>query len=230
MKIGIISFFPEIITNFVKYGIVKKLICSGHLEIYNFNIRDFSKKKNRMVDDRPYGGGPGMVVMIEPVFHAINVAKKKIGNDTIVVYLSPQGKLLNSKKIKNFIKKKRIIFLCGRYKGIDERIIDNFVDEELSIGDYVISGGELAAIILIDLISKELPYYFNNSNSREQESFFNCMLDYPNYTRPSIFNGIKVPEVLLSGNHKKILCWRKKQALKNTLIKKPNLLKTLNKK
>ncbi|CAL1329495.1 tRNA (guanosine(37)-N1)-methyltransferase TrmD [Candidatus Providencia siddallii] len=227
MFINIISLFPEMFKAITKYGVTSKAVKNKLLKIEFFNPRNFTKDKHKTVDDRPYGGGPGMLMMVKPLKKAINLAKTKLGANTKVFYLSPQGKILNQNIIYKIIKLKKIILVCGRYKGIDERFIQTEINEELSIGDYILTGGELAAMVLIDSLSRFIPGTLNHKNSAFQDSFSNGLLDCPQYTRPRILNGIKVPDVILSGNHLKINIWKMKQSLGRTWLKKPELLKKI---
>ncbi|ABJ90716.1 tRNA (guanosine(37)-N1)-methyltransferase TrmD [Buchnera aphidicola] len=221
----VISIFPNLFKNIFKYGIISQAIKKKIIQINILNLRDYSNNKRKKIDDKVYGGGSGMLIMFLPLFLAVKTAKKKYGKKSIVIYLSPQGKLLNQNYLKNFIKNKHIIFICGRYKGIDERFIKTQVDEEWSIGNYILSGGEIPAIVFIDVITRMIPGVLNNKKSLIEESFSNNLLDCPNYTKPKKILNYSVPKVLLSGNHKKIKEWRIKHALKNTILKKPNILK-----
>lgn len=223
IQFSVVTIFPDIFNIISKYGIIQKAIKKKIININIFNLRNYSNHKKKKIDDRVYGGGSGMLLMFLPLFRAVQAAKKLTEEKSTVIYLSPQGKKLNCKYINNFIKKKNLIFICGRYKGIDERFIQHQVDEEWSIGDYILTGGELPAMIFIDTITRSLPGVLNNQNSLHEESFTNGLLDYPNYTRPKKINNYKVPSVLLSGNHKKIKLWRLKQSIKNTFLKKPNI-------
>ena len=220
MKFTIMTLFPEMFEP-VKQSIIGKAIEKKLIEINLINIRDFSKDKHKKVDDTPYGGGAGMVMMPDVVYDAY----KSIGDENAkVIYMSPQGKKLNQKKVEELAKQEHLIILCGHYEGIDQRVIDKIVDEEISIGDYVLTGGELPAMVLIDAVSR-----YNSGviaeESREEESFANGFLEYPQYTRPEVFEGVKVPEVLLSGHHANIEKWRKEKAIEITKLKRPDLLK-----
>lgn len=223
----IITIFPEMFYAITNYGVTGKAIKKKIIDIKLFNPRDFANNKYKSIDDRPYGGGPGMVMSAAPLYSSIQHAKALLKN-AIVIYLSPQGKKLNHKKILEITKKKKIIFICGRYEGIDQRIIDSEVDEEWSIGDYIITGGELAAMVIIDCVSRFIPGVVKKKESVEEDSFFKNLLDYPNYTRPKIINNMQVPKILLSGNHNKIRLWRLKKSLEITYIKRPDLLKDKN--
>ena len=221
MKIDILTLFPEIFSFLENYSIVGRAIEQGSISINPINIRDFSTDKHNRVDDYPYGGGKGMVMKPEPVYEAINSCRR---DDSTVVYLSPQGKVLTQDMANELAKKSHIILVSGHYEGLDNRIIENFIDEEISIGDYVLTGGELPAMVLIDTISRLLPNVLKSEESYEIESHYNGLLEYPQYTRPRVFKGLKVPDVLLSGDHDKILKWRQLNSLKVTLKKRPDLL------
>lgn len=225
MLLGVITLFPDMFQSIIRYGIVGRSIRRSILSIKLWNPRMFTNNRHHSVDARPYGGGPGMLMMIEPLRNTINQAKNELGNDVKVIHLSPQGKKLNQECVyKLAYDQKKLILVCGRYQGIDERLIQTEIDEEWSIGDYILSGGELAAMVLIDTISRVLPGALGNQDSKESDSFSKGRLDCPHYTRPKIFDGMKVPSVLLSGNHNEISLWRKKQALGCTWIKRPDLL------
>ncbi|QCI26059.1 tRNA (guanosine(37)-N1)-methyltransferase TrmD [Buchnera aphidicola] len=227
MWIGVITIFPNMFHNIINYGVIKKALQKKIISINIWNLRDFSKKKNKKIDDHPYGGGPGMVISAQPLKSAIQTAKKFSPKDTIVIYLSPQGKKVNQNIINKIAKHIGIILICGRYEGIDERIIKNYINEEWSIGDYIVSGGELPAMIIIDAITRLVPGLLN-IYSIQEESFHTGLLDHPHYTRPADFEGHTVPNVLLSGNHKSIKKWKTKYALQNTLLKRPDLLQKIH--
>jgi len=224
---NVITIFPEMFCAITDYGIIGKAIKKKIINITFLNPRNFSKNKYKSIDDRPYGGGPGMLMSAEPLYLAIQYAKSTLKNAT-VIYLSPQGKELQQNNIKKLINKKKIILICGRYEGIDQRIIDNQVDEEWSIGNYILTGGELAAMVMIDSISRLIPGVVKTQKSVEEDSFCNYLLDYPSYTRPQIIENMSVPKVLLSGNHNQIRLWRLKQSLGKTWMKRPDLLKKKN--
>lgn len=221
MKIDILTLFPEVFGFLENYSIVGRAIEQGSISINPINIRDFSTDKHKRVDDYPFGGGKGMVMKPEPVYEAINSCRR---DESTVVYLSPQGKVLTQDMANELAKKSHIILVAGHYEGLDNRIIENFIDEEISIGDYVLTGGELPAMVLIDAISRLLPNVLKSEESYEIESHYNGLLEYPQYTRPRVFKGLKVPDVLLSGDHDKILKWRQLYSLKVTLEKRPDLL------
>ena len=220
MKFSVLTLFPDMFSP-LKQSIIGKAIEDKKIELNLINIRDFSKDKHKKVDDTPYGGGAGMVMKADVVYDAYEHIKDEKAK---VIFLSPQGKTLNQNKLKELATEEHIILLCGHYEGIDQRVIDEIVDEEISIGDYVLTGGELPAMVLIDSVSRYVEGVLSKDSIKE-ESFTNNLLEYPQYTRPEIFHGIKVPEVLLSGHHENIKKWREEQSLKNTLQKRPNLLK-----
>jgi tRNA (guanine37-N1)-methyltransferase len=221
---GVVSLFPDMFQAFTKQGVIGRAIKSNLLELECFNPRDYTHDKHRTVDDRPYGGGPGMLMMVQPLTDAINDAKQKAGGQSKVIYLSPQGKRLDQQTVLRLSEIENLILVAGRYEGIDERVIESQVDEEISIGDYVISGGELPAMVLMDAISRNVPGVLGHVLSAEQDSFTQGVLDCPHYTRPEVLDGKPVPEVLLSGNHEKIRQWRLKQSLGKTWLLRPELL------
>jgi tRNA (guanine37-N1)-methyltransferase len=192
-----------------------------------WNPRDFTQDKHRTVDDRPYGGGPGMLMMVQPLSDAINAAKAAAGDGAKVIYLSPQGRRLDQTGVEELATNEKLILICGRYEGVDERIIETLVDEEWSIGDYVLSGGELPAMTLIDAVSRFVPGVLGKQASAEQDSFADGLLDCPHYTRPEKLNGMTVPAVLLSGNHEKIRRWRLEQSIERTYKRRPDLIDNL---
>lgn len=223
----VLTIFPEIFSCYLKFGVVGKAIQKKLTEVKVYNLRDFTLSKHKKIDDYPYGGGSGMVMQIEPIYNAI-VEIKKDQIKRRVILLSPQGKLFNQEIAKKMSEsKERFLLICGRYEGVDERV-KNFIDEELSVGDYILSGGELASLIIIDSIVRLIPGALGDELSAIEESFMNGLLDYPHYTRPEEFMGMKVPQVLLSGNHAEINRWRIKQSLMVTLKRRPELLKNLS--
>lgn len=223
MKIDIITLFPEMFKGPFSESIVKKAQEKGLLKIKIHNLRKWTKDKHKTVDDHSFGGGVGMVLMIEPIYKAIKELKKK---ESKVILLTPQGKVFKQKKAEKLSKEKHLIFICGHYEGVDERIREKLVDEEISIGDYVLTGGELPAMVVIDSITRLIPGVLSKKEASQIESFsFKGLLEYPQYTRPSNFKGWKVPEILLSGNHKKINKWRDQKALEKTKKRRPDLLK-----
>ena len=198
------------------------------MDVCCWNPRDFSEGEYRAVDDRPYGGGPGMVMMAKPLAETIKAIRAKVGEEPWVIYLSPQGQLLDQDIVADLTVQANLILLAGRYEGVDERVLDAYVDKEYSIGNYVLSGGELAAMVLIDAVARQLPGVLGNEASAEQDSFVAGLLDCPHYTRPEDFEGVRVPEVLLSGNHEDIRRWRIKQSLGRTWMRRPELLNSVN--
>jgi tRNA (guanine37-N1)-methyltransferase len=224
IQFHLITLFPEMFEA-LNYGIVGRAQKSDILKLHFLNPRNYTQDKNGRVDDRPYGGGPGMVMKVQPLRDTILAAKNQSKKQTKVIYLSPQGKLLNQKAIEKFSHEEELILLMGRYEGIDERVIENDIDEEWSIGDYVLSGGELAAMIMIDAITRLLPGALGDETSSLQESFSENLLDFPHYTRPEEIDHQKVPEVLLNGHHAEITRWRLQQSLGKTWGKRPDLLK-----
>ena len=228
MDIDVITIFPPMFAAITDYGITAQALKKGIYNLYCWNPRDFTKDMHRTVDDRPYGGGPGMVMMAEPLARAIEAAKARQKDQGLskptVVYLSPQGRKLDQALAENLAKLDSLILLCGRYEGIDQRLIDTEVTAEISIGDYVLSGGEIAAMVLLDVIIRLLPGALGDEKSAKEESFSEGYLDWPHYTRPRFFRGLEVPEILLSGHAEKIAQWRRKKALEQTLRKRPDLL------
>ena len=222
MKFDVLTLFPEMFDT-IKQSIIGRAIEKDLIEVNTINIRDFSKDKHKKVDDTPYGGGAGMVMMPDVVYDAYNSVKNK--ENAKVIYLSPKGNVLNQKKVESLSKQEHIILLCGHYEGIDQRVLDKIVDEEVSIGDYVLTGGELPAMVLIDSISRYVEGVLKK-DSIQEESFSNGLLEYPQYTRPEVFLDKKVPEVLLSGHHENIKKWREEQSLKITKQNRPDLLKS----
>ena len=218
-----ITIFPELINNFLKYGLVSRAIEKNIIEINTIYLRDFSDDSNLRIDDKSYGGGPGMVMRYKPVEDALKSIKRK----SYVIYLSPQGSKLDQYKISELTKVQNLTFLCGRYEGYDQRVVDDLVDEQISLGDYVISGGELPSLILLEGITRLLPNVANDIDSILNDSFTDNLLDYPHYTRPESINGHEVPDVLLSGNHNEIAKWRRKQSLGITWKNRPDLLKNV---
>ena len=220
MKFDILTLFPEMFEA-LNESIIGKAKEKSLIEINLINIRDFSKDKHKKVDDTPYGGGAGMVMMPDVVYDAYSSIKDR--ENAKVIYLSPQGKTLNQEKVKELSKENHLILLCGHYEGIDQRVLDEIVDEEISIGDYVLTGGELPAMVLVDSVSRYVEGVLK-AESIEEESFSNNLLEYPQYTRPEEFRGKRVPEVLISGHHENIKKWREEKALEVTKKKRPDLL------
>ena len=219
MKFDVLTLFPEMFQA-IKQSILGRAEEKNLIQINLINIRDFSKDKHKKVDDTPYGGGAGMVMRADLVYDAYESVQNE---NAKVIYLTPQGKKLDQKKVEELSKEKHLILLCGHYEGIDQRVIDKIVDEEISIGDYVLTGGELPAMVLIDSVSRYVEGVRSESSTNE-ESFSQGLLEYPQYTRPETFEGVKVPEILLSGHHENIKKWREEKSLENTKLKRPDLL------
>ncbi len=224
MNFYVMTLFPEMIEENCNHSILKRAIDQNLISVTPINIRDFSTNKHKKVDDYTYGGGAGMLMEPEPVYLCYENIIQSMKKKPKVIFMSPQGTTLNQKKVKELAKEDDLILLCGHYEGIDQRVLDQIVDEEISIGDYVLTGGELSAMVVIDSVSRYAEGVLSNSDSTVDESFSNGLLEYPQYTRPSNWRGIEVPEVLLSGNHKKIEQWRAEQSLINTKNKRPDLL------
>lgn len=229
MWCGIVTLFPEMFRAITEAGITRSAVERGLLRLAYWNPRDFSKNRHKTVDDRPYGGGPGMVMQVEPIREAIQAARKECPSSK-VIYLSPQGQKLDQKAVCSLAQEENLIFLAGRYEGIDERLVTLEVDEEWSLGDYVLSGGELAIMVMIDAMTRWIPGALGNEFSVEQDSFSTGskgLLDYPHYTRPETAFGLRVPEVLLGGNHQDIAHWRLKQQLGRTWERRKDLLEAM---
>ena len=225
MQLAVVSLFPQMFDAITEYGVTGRAVKKGQLNIQYWNPRDFTQDKHRTVDDRPYGGGPGMVMKVEPLQKAIQAAKQAIGENSKVVYLSPQGRQLKQSDLNQLATSEQsVVFVAGRYEGIDERLIEQEIDEEWSIGDYVLSGGELAAMVMIDGLARLLPGVLGDDESAQQDSFMTGLLDHPHYTRPEELNDQTVPEVLLGGDHEAIRQWRLKQSLGRTWLRRPDLL------
>ncbi|WP_299802143.1 tRNA (guanosine(37)-N1)-methyltransferase TrmD [uncultured Shewanella sp.] len=227
MWLGVVTLFPEMFRAVTDFGVTGRAVSKGLLELQTWNPRDFTHDKHKTVDDRPYGGGPGMLMMVQPLRDAIHAAKAAAGKEAKVIYLSPQGRKLTQQGVEELAKSSSLVLVCGRYEGVDERIIQTEVDEEWSIGDYVLSGGELPAMTLIDSVSRLVPGVLGKQASAEQDSFSDGLLDCPHYTRPESLDGLDVPAVLLSGNHEHIRRWRLQQSLGRTLLRRPELLENL---
>jgi len=222
MKFDIITLFPEMFSAIKEEGVISRALKNSIISIREWQLRDFSRNKYKNVDDKPYGGGAGMVMQVQPIRDCL--AKiKELEPETKVIYLSPQGEPLNQKLVEKFAEFDSLTLLCGRYEGIDERVIDNDIDYEVSIGDYVISGGELASMVVIDAVSRRIDNVLGNKDSLN-DSFVDNLLDHPHYTRPESIDGESVPEILLSGNQAKIDAWRLEQAIKKTMQKRPDIL------
>lgn len=223
MRLDVVTLFPALVAAVAEHGIPARARERGLLELVSWNPRDYTSDRHRTVDDRPYGGGPGMVMKVEPLRAAIGAAREA-AEPAPVLYMSPQGRVLDQAAMRRFAEQPRLIVVCGRYEGIDERLIKRMVDAEWSIGDYVLSGGELPAMVLIDAVVRLLPGALGDAQSAEQDSFVDGLLDCPHYTRPEDYAGDRVPAVLLSGNHAQIRRWRLKQALGKTWQRRPDLL------
>ena len=226
MRVDVITLFPELVQQVTACGVVGRAAQQGLIDLHCWNPRDYAQDRNRRVDDRPYGGGPGMVMQVQPLEDSI-AALRGDNPDARLVYLSPQGKLLRQEMLAQAVAEGTVALLCGRYEGIDERLIEREVDEEWSLGDYVISGGELAAMVCIDAMTRLLPGALGDDESAQRDSFSDGLLDYPHYTRPENYRGVGVPPVLLNGNHRDIVDWREQQALGRTWQRRPDLLEAL---
>lgn len=224
LRVEVISLFPEMFSAISEYGITSRAVKQGLLQLTCWNPRDYTTDRHHTVDDRPFGGGPGMVMKIKPLEDALVQAKAAAGEKAKVIYLSPQGRQLNQSAVRGLANEEALILIAGRYEGIDERFIETYVDEEWSIGDYVLSGGELPAMVLIDAVTRLLPGALNHADSAQEDSFSDGLLDCPHYTRPVRYAGKDVPEVLLSGNHEHIRRWRLQQALGRTAERRADLL------
>ena len=224
MKYHILTLFPEMIEQGLHTSILGRAINNGYISLETTNIRDFSANKFNRVDDYPYGGGAGMVMEAEPVFRAYQSVAEKIGKKPRTVYLTPQGKVFQQSMVEDFAREQDLVFLCGHYEGIDERVLEEVVTDYVSIGDYVLTGGELPALVMMDAISRFVPGVLNNEESAEFDSFHDNLLEYPQYSRPAEWMGKKVPDVLLSGHHANIEKWRREQSILRTLQNRPELL------
>lgn len=218
------TLFTDMCDSVLNESIIGRARQAGKVEINTVDIRDFSIDKHRHVDDKPYGGGNGMVMLAEPIYRCYNSICEQIGKKPHLVYMTPQGKTLTQQRVKELSKLDNIVILCGHYEGVDERVIDELQPEEISIGDYVLTGGELPALILADGISRMLDGVLSNDECFEEESHYNSLLEYPQYTHPAVWNGREVPEVLLSGHHQNVDKWRRKQSIKRTYERRPDML------
>lgn len=227
LQVGVVSLFPEMFQAITNYGVTRRAVEQKLLSVNMWNPRDFTHDKHRTVDDRPYGGGPGMLMMVEPLRAAIAAAKQGVGENARVIYLSPQGRKLDQQGVLELAQYDKLVLVAGRYEGIDERVIESDIDEEWSIGDFVLSGGELPAMVMIDALARQVPGVLGHQASAAEDSFVDGILDCPHYTRPEILDGKQVPSVLLSGNHEKIRQWRMQQALGRTWVRRPELLNNL---
>ena len=226
MNFHVLTLFPEMIEQGMNTSIIGRAIAGGYLTVQAVNIRDFAFNKHQKVDDYPYGGGAGMLMQAEPVYLAYESVEKKIGKKPRVIYLTPQGRVFHQEMAREFAREEDLVFLCGHYEGIDERVLEEIVTDYVSIGDYGLTGGELPALVMIDSISRMVPGVLSNQESGETESFSGGLLEYPQYSRPEEWHGRKVPPVLLSGHHANIDAWRREQSLMRTAKYRPDLLKT----
>ena len=228
MWFGVVTLFPEMFEAVKSFGVTGRAVRNGSIELQCWNPRDFTLDKHRTVDDRPYGGGPGMLMKVQPLRDAIHAAKAAAGDEEVsVIYLSPQGRRLDHSGVQELANRKKLILVAGRYEGIDERLIETEIDEEWSLGDFVLSGGELPAMTMIDAVSRLVPGVLGHQDSATEDSFSDGLLDCPHYTRPEQFDGMQVPGVLLGGNHEEIRRWRLKQQLGRTWKRRPELLDSL---
>ncbi len=224
MEFHIMTLFPEMVLQGLNTSIIGRAVENNVIQIAAWNIRDYTNSKHKKVDDYPYGGGAGMLMQAQPVYDAFGAVKKSLGNKKPrVIYLTPQGKLFNQEEARMLADEEALVFLCGHYEGIDERVLEEIVTDEYSIGDYVLTGGELPAMVMIDAVSRLVPGVLNNEDSASYESLHNNLLEYPQYSRPEVWEGKQVPEVLLSGHHANISKWRMEQSVKRTKEKRPDL-------
>lgn len=223
MQFDIITIFPKIFESFLQESILKRAQEKGKVSVVVHDLREFTKDKFRQVDDRPFGGGPGMVLMPEPIFDAVKKIKGK--KKTKVILTCPSGKKLNQPMVKEFSREKNLIIICGHYEGVDDRVREKIVDESVSIGDYILTGGEIPALVIIDAVTRLIPGVLGKEASLLSESFEENLLEYPQYTRPANFRGMNIPNVLLSGHHKEIELWRKAKAIEKTKTNRPDLIK-----
>jgi tRNA (guanine37-N1)-methyltransferase len=224
MKITVLTLFPERMETLLEFSVIKKALEKGLLNINYVNIRDFSTNKHKKVDDYPYSGGPGMLLKPDPLSEALDEVSQK---DSKIFYMSPKGAVLNQENVKKISQEKNIVIIAGHYEGIDQRIIDTYVDEEISIGDYILTGGELPALVLVDSVARLIPGVLGNEDSHQDESFENNLLEHPQYTRPYEYKGSKVPDILLSGDHEKIKRWKRYKSIELTLKHRPDLIKDI---
>ncbi len=227
MRIDVVTLFPEMVRGLAEYGVTGRAVARGLLSLATWNPRDYAEDRHRTVDDRPYGGGPGMVMKVAPLRAAIGQARAARVDRAPVIYLTPQGRRLDQRGVEALAALPRVVLVAGRYEGVDERVVEHDIDEELSIGDYVLSGGELAALVVIDSVARLLPGALGDEDSAQQDSFVDGLLDCPHYTRPEAIDGAAVPEVLLSGDHAAVWRWRRKQALGRTWLRRPDLLQAV---
>lgn len=225
MKFDVVTLFPELIDVYTKNGIIGRAVENGLFDLDYVNLRDYSEDKHKKVDDYPYGGGPGMLLKPEPMFKALDAIKK---DNSYIIYLSPKGNLFNQHKARELSEKEHIILIAGHYEGIDQRIIDRYVDEEVSMGDYVLTSGELPVLMIVDAVGRLIPGVLGSDESSVEESHSDNLLEYPQYTRPESYMEMEVPEILLSGHHKRIEEWRRFKAIEITLKRRPDMIKDSN--
>jgi len=225
MKFDILTLFPEMFAGPFSDSIIKKAKENGLIEINLIDIRDYTTDKHNTADDYPYGGGAGMVLKIDPIYYALEDITDNLKKKPSNILLTPRGQRLDQKMVKEFSKEDHLILICGHYEGVDQRVSDNYIDYEISIGDYVLTGGEIPAMVLVDAVSRMLPDVLGHADSKKNDSYYRGILDYPHYTRPRTFKGMEIPPILLSGNHQLIDRWRKKEALRKTYLMRPDLLK-----
>lgn len=223
MRFDIITIFPGMFSGVFDFGIVRRAVEAGLIELHLHDLRDYTLDRHRQVDDRPFGGGAGMVMKPEPLFRAVEAITRD-ASDASVTMLSPQGRLLSQSIAEEYSRKPHIVLICGRYEGVDERVVEHLITDEVSIGDYVLSGGEIPAMVMVDAVTRLLPGALGCEQSAQRESFVDGLLDYPHYTRPAEYRGMKAPDVLLGGNHAEIERWRRRKALEKTLRRRPDLL------
>ena len=225
MEIYILTLFPDMIQTVMRESIVGRAQDAGHIKVHAVNIRDYSTDKHKKVDDYPYGGGAGMVMFPQPIYDAVMAVRAQVGREAPVIYLTPQGKTFSQEMAHDFAREDALILLCGHYEGIDERVIEEVVDAQVSIGDYVLTGGELAAMVVADAVARLVPGVLHNQESAGTESFEDGLLEYPQYTRPRVWRNREVPEILLSGDHAKVDAWRHEQSVERTKQLRPDLIK-----
>lgn len=223
MDITVLTIFPEMVEPYFAYGMIRKAVDEGYIRVSAMNIRDYAEGKHRVTDDKPYGGGCGMVMKPEPLAASIQAAKKRCP-DARVIHMTPQGRPFNQKIARELASMKGLVFVCGRYEGIDERVVTGYIDDEISIGDYVLTGGELAALVVTDAVIRLIPGVLGGEDSAEKDSFSDNLLEHAHYTRPACFEGEPVPDVLVSGNHAHIDAWRHETSLIRTFLKRPDLI------
>ena len=223
MRFDIVTIFPEIFREVFDFGIIRRAREAGLIQVAVHDLRDYTHDRHRQVDDRPFGGGAGMVMKPEPLFRAIEAVTHG-DRQAATVLLSPQGRLFNQRVAEEFSLKPKLVLVCGRYEGIDERVVEHAITDEVSVGDYVLSGGEIPAMVIVDAVTRLIPGALGCHESAEQESFAGCLLDYPHYTRPAEYRGLKAPDVLLSGNHAEVDAWRRRKAVEKTARRRPDLI------